>query len=185
MTNKEIKLLTIDEEPNFKNCICIVCRKNHAEIVLDMGCHQTQLCKDCLQRLKHKLMEKQVRASSNSDEDCISRAELLKAIDKWDKFGVDDTNSLFRLDNLSLPHYVPYIHYNDVVKAIKGMPSVQPKSMQVELEGNGYSDGELVYDYGKCPKCGWEFEYGEKDWEEPYCCHCGQRLKWFESEDKE
>ena len=57
--------------------------------------------------------------------------------------------------------------------------------MQVELEGDGYSDGELVYDYGKCPKCGWQFEYGEKDWEEPYCCHCGQRLKWFESEDKE
>jgi len=68
------------------------------------------------------------------------------------------------------------------------MPSIQPKTdepMQVELEGDGYSDGELVYDYGKCPKCGWQFEYGEKDWEEPYCCHCGQRLKWFESEDKE
>jgi len=57
--------------------------------------------------------------------------------------------------------------------------------MQVELEGDGYADGELVYDYGKCPKCGWDFEYGDKDWEEPYCCHCGQRLKWFESEDKE
>ena len=56
---------------------------------------------------------------------------------------------------------------------------------QVELEGDGYADGELVYDYGKCPKCGWQFEYGDKDWEEPYCCHCGQRLKWFESEVKE
>ena len=57
--------------------------------------------------------------------------------------------------------------------------------MQVELEGDGYSDGKLVYDYGKCPKCGWQFEYGEKDWEEPYCCHCGQRLHWFESEEQE
>lgn len=70
------------------------------------------------------------------------------------------------------------------------MPSVQPKPkadepMQVDFEGDGYSDGELVYDYGKCPKCGWEFEYDDKDWEQPYCCHCGQRLKWFESEDKE
>ena len=68
------------------------------------------------------------------------------------------------------------------------MPSIQPKTktdepMQVELEGDGYSDGKLVYDYGKCPKCGWDFEYGDKDWEEPYCCHCGQRLKWFESEE--
>ena len=57
--------------------------------------------------------------------------------------------------------------------------------MQVELEGDGYAGGEIVYDYGKCPKCGWEFEYGDKDWEEPYCCHCGQKLHWFESEDKE
>lgn len=60
----------------------------------------------------------------------------------------------------------------------------EPKPMQVELEGDGYSDGELVYDYGKCPICGWDFEYGDKDWEEPYCCHCGQRLKWFESEEE-
>ena len=51
--------------------------------------------------------------------------------------------------------------------------------VQVELEGDGYADGELVYDYGKCPKCGWVFEDGDKDWEEPYCCHCGQRLEWF------
>lgn len=70
------------------------------------------------------------------------------------------------------------------------MPSIQPKSktdepMQVDLEGDGYADGKLIYDYGKCPKCGWDFEDGDKDWEEPYCCHCGQRLKWFESEKQE
>lgn len=59
--------------------------------------------------------------------DAVSRTELLKAIDTWDKFGVDDTNSLFRLDNLSLPHYVPYMHYDDVIKCIKGMPSVKPQ----------------------------------------------------------
>ena len=72
-------------------------------------------------------------------DDAISREELLKAIDTWDKFGVDDTNSLFRLDNLSLPHYVPYIHYDDVIKCIKGMPPVTQKS-------------------GKCKNCKY-FEY--------------------------
>lgn len=70
-----------------------------------------------------------------------------------------------------------------ISKWLEQEPSIQPKPMQVELEGDGYSDGKLVYDYGKCPKCGWRFEYGDKDWEEPYCCHCGQRLKWFESEE--
>ena len=71
----------------------------------------------------------------------------------------------------------------DLRVAIKnGTPIPDNGPMQVELEGDGYADGELVYDYGKCPKCGWEFEDGDKDWEEPYCCHCGQRLDWFYEE---
>jgi hypothetical protein len=56
-------------------------------------------------------------------EDCISRAELLKAVDTWDKFGCDANNKLVRIKDC----YVPYIRYDDVVKAIKGMPSIQPK----------------------------------------------------------
>lgn len=54
----------------------------------------------------------------------IDADELLKAIDTWDKFGIDDTNSLFRLDNLSLPHYVPYIHYDDMVKSVSGAETI-------------------------------------------------------------
>ena len=61
------------------------------------------------------------------------------------------------------------------IEALKQEPA------QVELVGDGYADGQIVYDWGKCPNCGWEFEEGDKDWEEAYCCHCGQKLKWFES----
>jgi len=57
-------------------------------------------------------------------EDCISRAELLKAVDTWDKFGCDADSKLVPYKDC----YVPYIHYDDVVKAIKGMPSIQPKT---------------------------------------------------------
>lgn len=66
--------------------------------------------------------------------------------------------------------------------AIKALE--QQDAKQVELEGDGYADGELVFDFGKCPNCGWDFEYGDKDWEEPFCCHCGQKLSWFEMEGK-
>ncbi len=48
-------------------------------------------------------------------EDCISRAELLKAIDTWDKFGCDANTKLVPYKD----HYIPYIHYDDVVKCIK------------------------------------------------------------------
>lgn len=72
---------------------------------------------------------------------------------------------------------------NQIIKDAEKSTEVGP--MQVELEADGYADGELVYDFGKCPNCGWEFEEGDKDWEEPYCCHCGQKLKWFETEEEE
>ena len=53
---------------------------------------------------------------------------------------------------------------------------------QVILSGDGYADGELVYDFGECPTCGRQWEDGDTEWEEPYCCHCGQKLHWFDKE---
>ena len=100
-------------------------------------------------------------------DDAISRKELLKAIDTWDKFGVDDTNSLFRLDNLSLPHYVPYMHYDDVVKCIKGIPSVnlqEPKTGYWIDTGSGQ----------ECSKCH-EIQYGY-DNHRFYCGSCGAKM---------
>ena len=53
---------------------------------------------------------------------------------------------------------------------------------QVILSGDGYADGKLVYDFGECPTCGRQWEDGDTEWEEPYCCHCGQKLHWFDKE---
>ena len=55
--------------------------------------------------------------------DLISRDELLKAIDTWDKFGCDADTKLVPYQD----HYIPYIHYDDVIKCIKGMPPVNPQ----------------------------------------------------------
>ena len=114
-----------------------------------------------------------IEALSAEPCDCISRKHLEEKIKVASEMSADGTTHDFKLG------------VSAVLLLIKAEPSVQPKPMQVDLEGDGYSDGQLVYDYGKCPKCGWDFEYGDKDWEEPYCCHCGQKLHWFESEDKE
>ena len=54
--------------------------------------------------------------------DAVSRTELLRAIDTWDKFGCDADTKLVPYKD----HYIPYIHYDDVVKCIKGMPPVTP-----------------------------------------------------------
>ena len=72
-------------------------------------------------------------------EDAISRDELLKAIDTWDKFGCNADTKLVPVKDC----YVPYIHYDDVVKCIKGMPSVTPNQEPMreftEDEAKAYS----------------------------------------------
>lgn len=49
-----------------------------------------------------------------------------------------------------------------VKMAINALEKQIPK--KPEYEADGYADGELVYDYAKCPICGHNFEYGINDW---------------------
>lgn len=45
-----------------------------------------------------------------------------------------------------------------------------------DLWGDGYSNGELVYDMYDCPNCGKHYEL---DYEQYDCCpNCGQKMKW-------
>lgn len=47
-----------------------------------------------------------------------------------------------------------------------------------DLEGDGYWDGQIVYDTWICPCCGkrYEVDYEEYD----YCPKCGQKIDWSE-----
>lgn len=56
-------------------------------------------------------------------DDTISRQAALDAMDSWDKFGCDPDGKLVRYDDDN--HYVPYVHYDDMVHAIKHLPSAQ------------------------------------------------------------
>lgn len=71
-------------------------------------------------------------------DDCISRADILDAIETWDKFGVNAEQKLIRWKD----HYVPYVHLDDVRNAIANMPSVTPSIPDVENNYNiGYNCG--------------------------------------------
>lgn len=100
---------------------------------------------------------------NNMVGDLISRAEALEAMDTWDKFGCNPDGKLVRYDDDS--HYVPYVHYDDMVHAIKALPSAQKKGHWID-EKTSYSCSEchrgcwVNSDY--CPWCGADMR-GESD----------------------
>lgn len=51
------------------------------------------------------------------------------------------------------------------------------------LEGDGYADGNPVYDIAYCPVCNHDFEEGINDWGSAYCPDCGQALDWEETNE--
>lgn len=97
--------------------------------------------------------EVMIRASNNSG---LTKDMLA---DTWYLEG------LMGVYNLGLEHMLSYLEKNDKTKALT--PT---------LWGDGYSDGELVYDMYDCPNCGKHYElYYEKY---DYCPNCGQKINW-------
>ena len=60
--------------------------------------------------------------------------------------------------------------------AIKALEKQVPK--MPDYEGDGYSDGELVYDTWICPNCGKYYEVDYDDYK--YCPECGQAIDFGE-----
>lgn len=60
--------------------------------------------------------------------------------------------------------------------AIECAEKTEPRC--VRYEGDGYADGEIVYDYAYCPNCDHETEVDSENWGSLFCPECGQALKW-------
>ena len=61
--------------------------------------------------------------------------------------------------------------------------SAEPR--EVIYSGDGYADGEMVYDMAECMNCGREFEYGDETWGCKFCPDCGQALEWDVPQESE
>lgn len=53
-------------------------------------------------------------------------------------------------------------------------------SKNPDYEGDGYSNGQLVYDTWICPCCGHHYEVDYDDYD--YCPKCGQKIDWSDEE---
>jgi hypothetical protein len=102
----------------------------------------------------------------------INRAELLKAMDTWDKFGNDPNEGLIPLRTPALQdRYVPYVKYDDMVNCVKGMSSVTPQEPKTGHWEYGYAfaDGN----YCKCSECK---EIIKCIYPMHYCPNCGTKM---------
>lgn len=63
--------------------------------------------------------------------------------------------------------------------AIKALKKQIPK--QPYYSGDGYWNGELVYDTWECPNCSKSYEVDYDDFD--YCPNCGQKIDWSKSNE--
>ena len=63
--------------------------------------------------------------------------------------------------------------------AIAALEKQIPK--KPDLEGDGYSDGQLVYDTWICPNCEKRYEVDYEKYD--HCPNCGQKIDWSEVEE--
>ena len=70
-------------------------------------------------------------------------------------------------DNSNYEHKIEFLKI-----AIEALEKQVPK--EPNYEGDGYSDGKLVYDTWICPNCGKYYEVDYDDYK--YCPECGQAI---------
>ena len=63
--------------------------------------------------------------------------------------------------------------------SIEALEKQSPKNPY--LSGDGYWNGQLVYDIWDCPNCGKSYEVDCDNYD--YCPECGQKIDWSEVEE--
>lgn len=158
-----------------------VARNNHEAAIYLVDEHPTQAekCEECA-REHEQLAEwlKELKAYKEQSGDVISRQAVLDILkDKWNMFS--DANDAMQ----------------ESIDTIKVIPSVTPQPQpKTEKETgrwiptgyDGYADGNPVYDWWECSKCGWE-HCGDEESLTAFCPNCGQPKmevkEWWVSAD--
>lgn len=99
---------------------------------------------------------------------------------------------LIQIENKALPDGIEAIKI--AIKALEEMQQYRQigtveecreavekqNSKNPDYEGDGYSNGQLVYDTWICPCCGHHYEVDYDDYD--YCPKCGQKIDWSDEE---
>lgn len=111
--------------------------------------------------------------------------ELTEAHDKLCK-RYDDASGYSRSHNEAIrtsdakKHEKCSQDFRQLTERLKDYKRLKEKdeARMVRYEGDGYADGEMVYDCAFCPNCDHEIEVDSENWGCMFCPECGQRLRW-------
>ena len=122
---------------------------------------------------------------------CDYKKEILKPWEdyvKEQKEWENQEDQLRRCRGMTEQEAIEILTLNDELKKkfpnLKEVYEVAVKALEKQIpkkpnyEGDGYADGELVYDTWICPNCEKHYEVDYDDYD--YCPNCGQALDWSE-----
>ena len=95
----------------------------------------------------------------------IDAEQTLKAMDTWDKFGYSHTGAFVR--NPKTDDYVPYVHYEDMVKCVSNIPTADVRE---NVKGEW-----ILHQDSKTWECSVCHKY-QVVWTD-YCSHCGADMR--------
>ncbi len=91
-----------------------------------------------------------------------------------------DTKCAFSMAIQALEEVQQYRQIGTVEECWTAMEKQTAK--KPDYEGDGYSDGQLVYDTWICPCCGKHYGVDYDDYD--YCPNCGQHIDWRDEDGK-
>lgn len=103
--------------------------------------------------------------------------ELREAIEHCDEIIKKMDNCECRKDHEELKEFLKELQdYEDTGLTPEQIMELKERNTPKEAiyEGDGYSEGEMVYDVWICPNCGVKYEVDYEDYD--FCPDCGQMI---------
>lgn len=112
----------------------------------------------------------------------MTESEVIKFVklfrEEWDKNSKTRNAEALDVAMQALEEVQQYRQFGTVEKCREAAEKQNPK--EPDYEGDGYWDGQLVYDTWICPCCGHHYEVDYDDY--TYCPNCGQKIDWGNEE---
>lgn len=166
-------------------CRCTGLKDENGNLIWDKDILSDAGYTHTFEKYYRKPKTERVHDENHYDKD----AQWLEELKQYRSIGtVDECRAAVKIHkelnkrSLTLENIEEYMKFEDecVKKGFTFKSLLEAREKQAakrpDYEGDGYSDGHLVYDTWICPCCGKRYEVDYDNYD--YCPNCGQKLDW-------